>query len=228
MRLHGCVSPSIGKHHARADLERFVETVEPEDVAGEAGAAGQEVFVVRLVVVTHHLGLKLIFEHFGHMVHGRVEHGDGSAAGCEQVDDRSHDVAGFSHQCGTRFEIDIESMPSSQPLDRLGERVELERVVEQVAAAQVDPGDAAEQAAQPVLEPFHGLEQRSERGALSPMGVEVESAQTVELVRLTVEQPRNLIDGYSQLRLGATGVVAVVVHQRQQRVDPQTALAGAR
>ena len=86
-----------------------IEGVNSHQVARQARAAGKQIFVVCLFVVVEDVGLELILEHLRNVVDRGVQHGDCLAAGTEDVDHRSDQIAGLANQGRAGLDVDTQT-----------------------------------------------------------------------------------------------------------------------
>ena len=187
---HGVVG-HVGEHQAVADLERRIEGVVADHVAGEAGHAPQAVGVGLLVRLAATDDLRAVghLQHVGHVRRGGgVEDGDGAVI-LDDIQYGADQVAGVQRDRLARLQVDGEvrmALPEvpdhpHQPLDVVVVTGDM------VPAAEVDPLQAGEVVAEALLEGRQGRLQVV--AVLLAEGVEVQPLEPLHDLRGEVGRP---------------------------------------
>ena len=144
------VGAGVAENHPVADPQAVGEPVGAEKIAGKAGAASQQVFVGRVVIVPHEVRLEAVLEHLRHVIDRGIQHRHRGPAAGKQVQHGRDEVAGGADQPRTRFDEHLRPVLGVQGVHlatQLGETIAgLAVLLEQVAAAQVQPLHPLQQA----------------------------------------------------------------------------------
>lgn len=216
------------KDYFLADEKGGGEAPVAHEVAGEAGVAAEAIYVggggqsqrggVGQRLRAAHSGVVGHFEAVGHVAgEGHVEQGGLDAVVLHDVHDGGHERAGLPGEGRARLKDEAQAgvlaAEGLQQADEVGRVVVLPR--HEVAAAEVEPLDAVEPAAELLLD----VRQRVLQGVAAALAV----AMAVEALYAVGQRVGQVLGQHAEARAGGAGIVEFRLYLAVFRVDAQPA-----